>query len=99
MERCKAGYGGDLWTSGGQLHQHWADLLLHEGVDGVNDESLYSCPAAINMRIILCTCIWAVHLLHLNHSRLGDTVGSSLYRLAQEKCVQKMAGSAQMPTC
>jgi hypothetical protein len=66
MEQCKADYGGDLGTSGGQSHKHWADLLLHKGVDGVDDESLHSCPAAIDVCIILCVTIWAVHLLHLN---------------------------------
>lgn len=87
MEQCEAEDGGDLWSSGGQLHKHWADLLLHKGVDSVNDESLYSCPAAIHVCITLCTCIWAVHLLHLNPSHVGDTVESSLYRLSQEKCL------------
>ena len=87
MERCKAEYGGDLRTSGGQLHKHWADLLLHKSVDDVNDESLHSCPAAKNLCIIPCTSVRAVYLLHLNHSLLADAVESSLYRLSQDKCV------------
>ena len=63
MERCKAEYGGDLRTSGGQLHKHWADLLLHKSVDGVNDESLHSCPAAkksVHHSLHICMgCVFA----------------------------------------
>ena len=35
-----------LRTSGGQAHKHRADLLLHQGVNGVNDERLYTRPAS-----------------------------------------------------
>ncbi len=68
------------------MHKHWADLLLHKGVDGVDDESLYSCPAAMSMRIILCTSIG---------SAFAAPESFSFGRYSRKQLVQAVSGEVR----